>query len=145
MYVTGCESPVKGHLRVGLPCPSNICTLQVSYLNDLSEGQPRRRLKIWRSWQFVCTCERCRRESDCGVACESCEGGFAFPTEPNRPGTSWRCQMCDNRVPEGDIVEILLQEEVKLKCHENSQIPPKSRLHKNHFLLKDSETQMNEE
>ena len=106
-------------------------------MNDLCEGQPRRRLKIWRSWQFICTCERCRRWSDSGIKCAFCEDGFAFPTTPNEPGTIWRCGMCERQLEEGDIIELLRAEE---------KLPSPGRLHKDHFLLfKRSTYVLNEE
>ena len=78
--------------------------ITTSYLRKL-EVQPLRRLKIWRSWNFICFCQLCMNDKT-AVDCQIC-GSKAVPKFANIPGTNWKCEKCGHEFDEGTVMEMI--------------------------------------
>lgn len=90
---------------------TEITTTYLSHDDPTDEGQPSRRLKIWRSWRFICRCSFCGNPFKSGVKCPKCGSSqpacHAFPLDPCMPGSPWVCEGCGHIQSEADVVALI--------------------------------------
>ncbi|KAF4518908.1 hypothetical protein B566_EDAN006746 [Ephemera danica] len=87
--------------------------LSICYTDPLWTTE-NRRMQLQETKYFDCTCERCADPRELGsmmsaVRCMSTARclGFALPTAPLEPKSSWRCDVCSAEIPHQMVEELL--------------------------------------
>ncbi|XP_059089807.1 histone-lysine N-methyltransferase SMYD3-like isoform X2 [Tigriopus californicus] len=125
---------------------NEITTTYLSHGDPTDEGQPSRRLKIWRSWRFICRCSLCENPFKSGVTCPKCNNSnnqrrqqqkqglvsHAFPVDPCVPGSPWVCEGCGHVQSEADVVALIQDFEISGDRVEDFA----NFFHPDHFLRK---------
>lgn len=76
--------------------------ITTSYLRT-NLHQPERRLTLWRSWRFVCQCEKCSNFQE-NLPCPNCNSFCLNSETPNVPMTNWKCINCHQTYQESILI-----------------------------------------
>ena len=76
------------------------------------DGQPVRLNKIWKHWQFVCFCDRCKDPTEfgtyfSGIRCKKCPSGYLLPFKQNHIASPWNCHHCQAKTSHTEILQLI--------------------------------------